>query len=214
MRVAHLIRKPISREAGTVAKNVLEHGTGGINIDASRIAADGPGETRVVNTHSQGKNSHGRVYSGGAFDELKEDHQTEGQKLGRWPSNLVLIHKPGCQQVGIKTVKGDPRDTGGPLGGTRPGGFVNVGSALGGDKPVSRVYGGETIEAWDCVEGCPVRELDEQSIQGGIHPSGNSGNAPGSGLGYGSGTTSARLTPKGYPDGSAGASRFFKQVKP
>jgi site-specific DNA-methyltransferase (adenine-specific) len=33
-----LVRKPLSEK--TVAKNVLKHGTGGINIDASRIASD------------------------------------------------------------------------------------------------------------------------------------------------------------------------------
>jgi len=35
VRVAHLIRKPLSE--GSVGRNVLIHGTGGINIDAIRI---------------------------------------------------------------------------------------------------------------------------------------------------------------------------------
>ena len=34
MRVIHVLRKPLSES--TVAANTLKHGTGGLNIDASR----------------------------------------------------------------------------------------------------------------------------------------------------------------------------------
>ena len=36
MRLIHLLRKPVSE--GTVASNVLKHGVGAINIEASRIS--------------------------------------------------------------------------------------------------------------------------------------------------------------------------------
>lgn len=35
MKMIHVLRKPLSKS--TVAANTLEHGTGGLNIDASRI---------------------------------------------------------------------------------------------------------------------------------------------------------------------------------
>ncbi len=40
MKVIHLLRKPCSREAGTVAANVLRWGTGALNIDGTRVAHD------------------------------------------------------------------------------------------------------------------------------------------------------------------------------
>ena len=39
MRIIHVLRKPLSE--GTVASNVLKHGCGGLNIDASRISSTG-----------------------------------------------------------------------------------------------------------------------------------------------------------------------------
>lgn len=82
---------------------------------------------------------------------------------GRWPANLVLSHGPNCRQVGVKQRPGDARQG----GGTRPGGFVNTGSLKGAPIPVSKGYaeadGKETVEDWQCGEGCPIAELDRQS---------------------------------------------------
>ena len=74
-------RKPL--EEKTVAKNVLKYGTGGINIDASRV-----GTNQEITNHSRGKES---AISKGKYGDSKvqETHQTEGQKLGRFPANLI-----------------------------------------------------------------------------------------------------------------------------
>jgi len=65
-------RKPM---VGTVAANVLEHGTGALNIDGCRI----PGESTVrVNAAEMG-------YHGG---NLASEYQT-GSDAGRWPANLI-----------------------------------------------------------------------------------------------------------------------------
>lgn len=70
-------RKPL---IGTVAANVLEHGTGGLNIDGSRI---GTGEDRA----SGG-------LSGGATDAnlyaLGMPSRTQRATGGRWPANVIL----------------------------------------------------------------------------------------------------------------------------
>jgi hypothetical protein len=74
-----LVRKPLSEK--TVAKNVLKHGTGGINIDASRIsvAKDDPNH-RVPSQGNAGANS---IFGVGGHDgNLKPQ--------GRFPANLVL----------------------------------------------------------------------------------------------------------------------------
>ena len=85
-----LARKPL---VGTVAANVLAHGTGGINIDATRIETD--------------DNLNGGAYSEGGRDALPGDER-EGsaagmfadgggripggfvQPSGRWPANVTL----------------------------------------------------------------------------------------------------------------------------
>lgn len=65
-------RKPLD---GTVAANVLEHGTGALNIDGCRVEGE---STRRSNTAEMG-------YHGG---NLASEYQT-GSDAGRWPANLI-----------------------------------------------------------------------------------------------------------------------------
>lgn len=89
-------------------------------------------------------------------------------ELGRWPANFAIIHDDECIQVGTRKVKtSDPRRADGTVhgglgegtgrygGGTRPEGIEGHGY---GDAE-----GHEVVEAWQCVEGCPVAMLDDQS---------------------------------------------------
>lgn len=75
-----LVRKPISEK--TVAANVLKWGTGGINIDASRIENHGKSTARVTNAAIRG----GNLVSG------RTEHGPigGGHEYGRFPANLVL----------------------------------------------------------------------------------------------------------------------------
>jgi DNA modification methylase len=67
-------RKPL---IGTVAENVLLHGTGGLNIDGTRIGT----ELVTINTFDDGAKPWGNA-SGEAY--------TSRQSHGRWPSNVML----------------------------------------------------------------------------------------------------------------------------
>jgi site-specific DNA-methyltransferase (adenine-specific) len=67
-------RKPL---IGTVAANVLEWGTGGLNIDASRIA----GEQVTINTFDNGAKP---------FGDAVGEPFTSRQSTGRWPANIIL----------------------------------------------------------------------------------------------------------------------------
>jgi DNA modification methylase len=71
-----LARKPL---IGTVAANVLEHGTGAINIDGCRVGAEG-GTSRGENGSNAGKPRN--TLHGGNFGIEKLD-------AGRWPANIV-----------------------------------------------------------------------------------------------------------------------------
>ena len=205
MRVIHVLRKP--RSEGTVAANVLKHGCGGINIDASRVAA--PGET--ISNHSRGDES---AISKGIYGDSagQETHQTEGQKSGRWPANVILQHLDGCRCEGIKKVsKGggtgvasrNHEHQAGFLEGKDTGGFNT--SHYGSD-------GKESVANWICAEGCPVAALDEQS--GTSKSTGGRIGNKGGGRIYGGGKGLAGAYSSGDPGfgDTGGASRFFKQV--
>lgn len=79
-------RKPL---AGTVAANVLEHGTGALNIDGCRVGTD------VVSTHSRGSNGAFPKRPGetSAEESGRKQDQRDGldhsERIGRWPANLI-----------------------------------------------------------------------------------------------------------------------------
>lgn len=75
-----LARKPLE---GTVAGNVLAHGTGALNIDACRIGTE---STRRANCQQQFSKGGVRDDNGSAADNRSDT----GSDSGRWPANLVL----------------------------------------------------------------------------------------------------------------------------
>jgi len=85
-----LARKPL---AGTVAGNVLEHGTGAINIDACRVAPTG--EVLHSNKGSFGKHEGWRrpwmndPESIQRMAERSKKAQEKATELGRWPANFI-----------------------------------------------------------------------------------------------------------------------------
>lgn len=72
-----LMRKPLAEK--TVAQNVLKYGTGGINIDESRVEGQWEGSTRTNTPFTN------NVYSGG-WNKI----ETEQHPQGRFPANLIL----------------------------------------------------------------------------------------------------------------------------
>jgi site-specific DNA-methyltransferase (adenine-specific) len=89
-------RKPL---IGTVAENVLTYGTGGLNIDASRI---GTGEDRA----SGGESKDGSIWASG---EGKSERPTGG----RWPANLILDEYTAGL---LDEQSGTTKSTGGRIG--------------------------------------------------------------------------------------------------
>jgi len=184
VRIIHVLRKPFT---GSVAKNVLEHGTGALNIEACRVAST-TARPLMEYFHKDGdasKGTHptGMVYQGRADGTLADASRVIGETMqGRWPPNVILEHLPECRKVGTKRILGSYSEG----GGARPGGFGDVGAAKGGSVPVGRGYAGpdgtEAVDEWECVAGCPVADID--------------------------GNTGPYLSDS---DEGGGASRFFKQ---
>jgi site-specific DNA-methyltransferase (adenine-specific) len=80
-----LARKPL---IGTVAANVLTYGTGGLNIDASRVPSDDGFEKawdKPVSTNISSQSGNFDVGSGGK----RISNLTDYKPTGRWPANVI-----------------------------------------------------------------------------------------------------------------------------
>jgi len=211
VKVVHVLRKPCSE--GTVAANVLRHGTGALNIDGSRLVSNGD----RANERGGGQGA-GR-YEDGA--RPKDSNQTYGGTLGgrvaephpggRWPANLVLQHLDGCRQEGTREVRVVESNWW-----MTP--HTDRGMMLNGSKRTSMAHyvtkGRETVAAWSCEPGCPVAALDAQSgvlpARGNVTSLGHGGGGGGGVTGWGKGRKDEAPRPELNAPG--GASRFFRQV--
>lgn len=141
-----LVRKPLSEN--TVAENVLRWGTGALNIDANRIGAE-----ERINLRA-GNNDGGNSLHMSVQGMPKDAKPTIA--YGRWPSHLLLSHTSECKRVGVehKTPRKPIRDTGSATTGEIYGQYAKRSTSVPPDS---------TREVWECVEGCPVAEIDRQS---------------------------------------------------
>jgi len=200
--VIHLARKPFSE--GTTVANVLEHGTGSLNVNGGRVRYRS--DRDITPSVGQGTRGQRNPGCGANLPGHKANWgQWEATRDGRWPANLVLEHRPECRQVGTKRVLGSQlsqvirrsRSQSNSIG-AQTDGYVSGHTDADGR---------ETVDAWECAPGCPVDALDGQS--GHLHARGNLGASKGGGGMYGHG-----LTTNDFGGGEAGgASRFFKQVQ-
>ncbi len=201
-----MFRKPLE---GTVAANVLAHGTGALNIDGCRIGC----ESRPINNYSsegaQGCMSHGegKGHSG-------KEYTTTTVSQGRWPANAVLSHNEDCVEVGTRKVK-----TGTATFKNTDAGTV-LDSYSGGLKRQDHGEyghadpdGTETVPAWDCTPDCPVRMLDEQSLAGGMHSAGAARDKTVTSTYEASSYDLSGPRPMGRLGDTGGASRFFYCAK-
>ena len=74
-------RKPFK---GTVANNVLEHGTGAINIDGCRVAPTGESKQRIGEASQDA-----RYTDKGSTNFAAKPGIRGGDPAGRWPANLI-----------------------------------------------------------------------------------------------------------------------------
>ena len=86
-----LARKPL---AGTVAENVLAHGTGALNIDGCRVG--GMASPSVQRRQGGAPKMSASMYRDAAHnhDEKRYEESRPGELLGRWPANLIHDGSP------------------------------------------------------------------------------------------------------------------------
>ncbi len=201
-------RKPL---ISTVANNVLTHGCGGINIAATRLNYQNDGDRASATpqgacTSHDGTSIGAKPNVGQSKDRLAFERP---EQTGRWPANTVFSHLEDCRCAGVKKVKGI---AGGDHSGTtetheQVGGFGHDRHNI---KRHNDTDGNETVANWVCVEGCPVRALDEQS---GIVPTGTWNRQTDGAHPFGDAAGSDYDNWKSVKEPEGGASRFFKSVQ-
>lgn len=194
---------------GTFVENALEHGVAGYNIDGSRVSYGSRGPDRPFSQKVNTKESYWGTKDSCDLQKYSTD--------GRYPSNVILMHHPDCQCVGTKKVK--PSNGSGRA---YEGGGDHENDVYGkGLKYRSGIFGivgedgTETVDDWECAEGCPVKALDEQT-EDRIHGAGHARDGT-------QAVVSETYEASSYMTGpnrnmhrfgdSGGASRFFKQVQ-
>ena len=132
-------RKPLM--GGTLAKNAMKHGTGGLNIDGCRVGygANEPDSGANFYRHRNQSMPENRTnYFGGTDGVCKSTPSS----TGRWPANLILASPEAIEaldeQSGVLTSGKEPK-----------GGFYRntdkqrsvFGAFAGQDKEPSSLYG-------------------------------------------------------------------------
>lgn len=213
MKVIHVLRKPVT--ASSIAANVLEHGTGALHIDAGRIKVMG----EVINTpQSDPRERAGTVGTDlgftrkdpKAFQEAQRASIERTMTLGRWPANMILVHKTECVPAGVHTVgRGSGTREARDIGTVRHDGDESWRLKVG-KQEAPRGREGETTLAWECAVACPVPDLDVQGEAMGAHSAGSTRAAKRE-----AGKTGMfQMDGDGHRFGdSGGVSRFFKQVR-
>ncbi|WP_236222262.1 DNA-methyltransferase [Pseudomonas asiatica] len=132
-------RKPL---AGTVAANVLVHGTGALNIDACRVTPTGESRDRS-DEDSQEK----RYANSGSTNFAAKPGVRGGDPLGRWPANLlhdgsdlVRASFPDAagQQGDLKSHAKCRQSPNGIFGGMRPA--LDHSARVEADKSAARFF--------------------------------------------------------------------------
>ena len=230
MKVIHVARKPL---VGTVAKTALKHGTGGLNIDRSRLGTkeslDGGAYAQTATPRPNPEEW--RFKRGGARSKLPGDDR-EGaaagmyqpgntatgeftQPSGRWPANLILEHKPGCKKVGTRKVEGHViRRYDGDKANRAYGFYITNEDNRGQDQQATAPeQQPDTFEdMYECVPDCPCVLLDVQSGDRSSPWIGNTGTGRKGGMMFGGRSANEEDLPKPEYRDAGGASRFFKQV--
>ena len=109
-----LARKPLAEK--TVARNVLTHGTGAINVDATRVPYEEggtPWTNPSLRSHINGGNG-GHIFPTEAARRVVTPNPS-----GRWPANVLLDHHAAAwvdEQSGVSASRKAPRGDGSKMG--------------------------------------------------------------------------------------------------
>jgi site-specific DNA-methyltransferase (adenine-specific) len=155
-------RKPLE---GTVAANVLEYGTGGINIDGCRVEGDLPKKCKGTGWANQDKKNAEQGFRPTAYYGGQDGVDYVPNIAGRWPANL--IHDGSDEVVGLF-----PQTTSG--GGDKHS-KTQDGNIFKGLAPVSGLHiyqcdSGSAARFFYCAKASKRDRNEGLTTQSNIHP--------------------------------------------
>lgn len=141
-----VFQKPYDRSP---LDNIISTGAGALNIDGGRLASKG-----VIHDEPRGGLLSHRPDTG------KGSGRHENEE-GRWPSNFVLIHHPGCTLKGVVRRSSAGGNVVGPVVGTEKS---NVIFGHYKENPQWIAYGDgdgtELVEYWSCHDDCQILNFE------------------------------------------------------
>ena len=87
-----MARKPFK---GTVANNVLEHGTGGINIDGCRVGFVSDGDKKEATEKNQHKKFDSKMGTNEVYGDYSMLEPQNYDAVGRFPANIIFDEEAG-----------------------------------------------------------------------------------------------------------------------
>lgn len=158
-------RKPLT---GTVARNVLEHGTGAINIDACRITVE---DAEYARNHSGDRGHAGTRDKDGEGATNLHAGGGSASSGGRWPANVILDEEAARlldeQTPRLQPAKGSYR---------RKGGTTQLFGAMGDgriDEPNGMVDSGGASRFFYCAK--PSKRERHAGLPGAVGTPGTAG---------------------------------------
>ena len=149
MQVIILARKPFGQ---TLCNNLSQYQTGAINIQSLRTKTGDETHGSKPDYQPNKKNAvYGKGMGGGSWENTQ----------GRWPSNIILVHKAECKQEGDVGYTCSRFSTG------KGRGSNQIYHPYNRDpNAVRKGYGGsegvEVVKSWVCVEGCSGAQIEPQ----------------------------------------------------
>ncbi len=195
-----LLRMPLEH---AVIEQAVTTGSGALHIDSARVYTDWKEADRPASWKASGHS---------AKPDATKIAAPPGVGIslhpaGRWPTNVVLVHGPGCHRIGTKRVRGT--NLPGPerrsaLGAMNDDGWQPKVQPL---TTHTEPDGMETVASWECGVGCPVIVLDAMS--GILKTNAGSITTTMASMSFHGGSGSARKV----KSDNGGASRFYPQFE-
>lgn len=151
-----MFRKPLAEP--TIVEQVLKTGTGGININASRIKHSSKEDFEAHKAGVEAIKAKGGVRGNSWKNSSDLSGANDVTSAGRFPPNVLLVHTDACKKIGTEKVQAHVinrfDDGAKPFGNGAGHDYTTV--QMGDEN------GEEEVVVWSCHPRCPAYILNKQ----------------------------------------------------
>jgi hypothetical protein len=150
--IVHLLRKSLET---VVCESITHYGTGGLNIAYTRVGLH-PEDAQQLRSITRNIRSDGARHKWGLTTNSPQHDVQVLSPQGRHPANVMFMHSPECDPIGIKNLPGFVVNT-------WDSNAVHFGGSQGQSYSSRYVHGGWEVE-YMCQKGCCVRDVKSVSM--------------------------------------------------